>query len=344
MRAFTIIGPRKGLVQEIADPVPGVGEVLIRPSHVGICGTDSHIFAGRFATTFPLVNGHEFSGTVEEVGPGVAEWRPGDRVTADPTLYCGSCYRCLRRQGNHCDRWGAIGDTHPGALAEYVVVPARNVYRVEEHESLSDAAFTEPLACVVSGIERLRPAPGDRALVFGAGPVGCLMAQMLALSPTADIVVVDVSEKKLAVARTLGARAAFRANASLGEQLHERSRGRKFDIVVDCSGQPEVMEGLFDHAAPNARIMFFGVASPTAEIRINPFDVYHNDWQILGSMAINHTFQQARDLISSGRVAVHPLLTRRVALEDVAEILSSPKPPADLKVMVEPNGPMEDAS
>lgn len=344
MRAFVIEAPNRGAVRDdVPVPEPGPGEALVRPAYVGICGTDYHIFRGTFLSSYPLVSGHEFSGTIAAVGRNEAGWREGDRVTVDPTLYCGECYRCLRRQANHCERWGAIGDTRPGALAELVTVPIRNLYRVEDHERLDDAALTEPLACVVWGLERLRVRPGDRALIFGAGPIGCLMARMMALQPVADVVVVDVAEPKLDVARQLGARATYLSTADLAGQLDERSSGRRFDVVVDCTGVGPVIEGMFGFAAPNARIMCFGVASPDTEIRIRPFEVYHRDWEILGSMAINYTFGQARDLIASGRVDVRPLVTGVADLEDVAGILGRTKAAADLKVLVTPNGPSDPA-
>jgi threonine dehydrogenase-like Zn-dependent dehydrogenase len=339
VRAFVITAPNVGEVRDIAKPVPGPLDALVEPAFVGICGTDYHIYRGDFPTSYPLVNGHEFSGTIAALGSNVDGWREGDRVAVDPTLYCGQCYRCLRRQANHCDRWGAIGDTVDGALAELVRVPIRNLYRVEDHETLDDAAFTEPLACVIWGIERLRVRPGDRALVFGAGPIGLLMQQMLALSPVADIVVVDLAQEKLAHAAALGAGATFVAGPDLPAQLEERSAGRKFDVVIDCTGLAAVIEGMFELAAPNARIMLFGVAPRGAEVRINPFDVYHNDWEILGSMAINYTFRQARDMLAAGRINVRPLLTGVAALDDVAGILGRPKAPSELKVMVSPAAP-----
>ncbi|HKG56320.1 MAG TPA: zinc-dependent alcohol dehydrogenase family protein [Candidatus Limnocylindrales bacterium] len=336
MRAFTITAPNAGEVRDVAVPDPGRGEVVISPAFVGICGTDYHIFRGSFLSTYPITNGHELSGTISAVGSDAGTWREGDRVTVDPTLYCGRCYHCLRRQGNHCDAWGAIGDTTAGGLAEYVRVPARNVYRVEDHESLEDAAFTEPLACVVWGIERLRIRPGDRALVFGAGPIGCLMTQMLALSPVSDIVVVDVAAQKLVVAREMGAGATLQTSPDLEAQLQKRAHGRKYDLVIDCTGLGPVIEGMFAFAAPNARIMLFGVAPPGTEVRVNPFEVYHQDWEILGSMAINYTFQQARDLIASGRVKVRPLLSAVATLDDVAAILGRPKASDEMKVMIAP--------
>ena len=337
VRAFTITGPDLGGVRELPVPEPDGDEALVKPGFVGICGTDYHLFEGDISSSYPLVPGHEFSGTVAELGPGAGAWREGDRVTVDPTLSCGRCYHCLRRQANHCDSWGALGVSTDGALAEFVRVPIPNLYRVEDHETLEEAAFTEPLACVVWGIERLRIRPSDRALVFGAGPIGALFTQMLSLSSASDIVVVDASAEKLEVVRALGARATYIAGDDLPAQLLERSRGRKFDVVVDCTGLAAVMEGMFAYAAPNARIMLFGVAPAGAEIRIRPYDVYRNDWEILGSMAINYTFQQARDLLAAGRISVRPLMTQVAALEEVAAILARPKSPSELKTLIAPS-------
>ena len=223
-----------------------------------------------------------------------------------------------------------------GSLAEYVRVPLRNLYRVEDHEELDEAAFTEPLACVLWGIQRLRIRPSDRALVFGAGPIGALMAQMLARSGASDVIVVDVAEEKLEVAKRLGAHAGLLAGDDLATRLRERTYGGGFDVVVDCTGAATVIESLVAHAGVGARIMFFGVASPGVEIRVRPFDVYRRDLEIIGSMAINGTFQAARDLLASGRVVVRPLISRVCGLDDVAGILGQPKGRAELKTLIRP--------
>ena len=337
MRAFTITAPNQGEVREIPMPVPGPGEAVLKVAYCGICGTDYHIYQGDFLSPYPLVNGHEFSGVISALGERVDGWQEGDRVAVDPTLYCGHCYHCLRRQANHCDHWGAIGDTTTGAFAEYVRVPIRNLFRVEDHETLEEAAFTEPLACVIWGVERLRVVPGNRVLLFGAGPIGDLLTQMLDMSCTADVTVVDLMDEKLRVVRELGATATFINGPDLKAQLMDRTRGRGYDIVLDCTGVATVIEGMFEYAAPNAKIMFFGVASPKARISISPFDVYHQDWEILGSMAINYTFQQARDLLAAGRIKVKPLLTHVAGLEEVADILGRPKTATELKTLVQPN-------
>jgi 2-desacetyl-2-hydroxyethyl bacteriochlorophyllide A dehydrogenase len=302
-----------------------------------VCGTDYHIFKGDFLSPYPLTNGHEAAGVIASVGPGVTDWKEGDRVAIDPTLTCGHCYHCLRREFNQCDNWGAIGDTTAGSFAEFVRAPVANLFRVEDHETLEEAAFTEPLACVVWGVERLALQPADKVLIFGAGPIGGLLTQMLAKSgPTADVVVVDVMDEKLEVARTMGATATYVSGPDLAGQLRERSKGRGFNAVVDCTGVAPVIEGMFQHVARRGKVMFFGVASPQDTVRISPFDIYHHDIQVIGSMAINMTFQQARDLLAAGRIDVKPLLTSIAGLGDLAGILGRPKTPTELKTLISP--------
>jgi threonine dehydrogenase-like Zn-dependent dehydrogenase len=180
--------------------------------------------------------------------------------------------------------------------------------------------------------------PASHALIFGAGPIGSLLTGLLSASGTAEVTVVDVVDSKLEIARRFGASATFTTGPDLEAILHERRQGRGYDAVIDCTGVPSVIEGLFRYAGPNARIMFFGVAPPEAKIAISPFDVYHQDWEILGSMAINYTFQQAHDLLSSRRIHVQSLITSVVDLDDVGDILRRPKEAGELKTLVAPNG------
>lgn len=338
MRAFMITGPSIGELMDVPEPAPAADEVLVAPSHVGICGTDSHIFAGRFHTSFPLIPGHELTGTVVECHSSVRGWKEGDRVAIDPTLTCGACFRCQRGQSNHCESWGAIGDTVDGGLAEFVRVPARNLYRLRDDEDFAEATFTEPLACVVWGVERARVRAGDRALLFGAGPVGCLMAQLLLQAGVGELIVADIAEEKLAIAQEVSDAAIQLVHPELATELQGHTEGRGFDLVVDCTGSDSVIEHLVDYAGPGARILLFGVAAPDARTVVSPYLIYRNDWQIIGSMAINGTFGRARDLMMSGRLNVAPLITRMASLDDVPGIFAAPKPRAELKVMVVPRG------
>src|SRR5450756_378394 len=173
MRAAVVTTPGTIAVQELPDPTPGPGEIVVAPRAVGICGTDLHIIDGEFPPApYPLVPGHEFAGEVVALGAGVTGLSIGERVAVDPSLFCGHCTYCQRQRGNLCEDWGATGDTVDGAFAELVAVPAGNAYAIPDSLSWGAAALIEPLACVVHGLRRLAMVPGSELLVVGAGTLG----------------------------------------------------------------------------------------------------------------------------------------------------------------------------
>src|SRR5699024_8954685 len=172
MKALVIEKPYTAAVKEVPYPTVGADDVIIKVESVGICGTDVHIFQGEFLSPYPIIPGHEFSGTVHEVGENVQDVHVGDRVTADPSLFCGHCEFCLTNRGNQCENWGAIGNTVDGSMAEYVRVPSRNVVKIPASMTFPEAAFIEPMACVVHAMNRLQMHVGDKVILFGAGAMG----------------------------------------------------------------------------------------------------------------------------------------------------------------------------
>ena len=187
-------------VERVADPTPEPDEVVVQIARCGICGTDVHIYRNEYMSTFPVIPGHEFGGTGVEVGRDVTDVQVGARVAVDPNLYCGHCDYCRNEQANHCRNWQGVGITRPGAFAEYVAVPARACYRLPDTMTDLQAAFIEPLACVVHACKRLRIMPGEQALIFGAGPMGLLLLQALRHSSTSAVVMVDKQPDRLALA------------------------------------------------------------------------------------------------------------------------------------------------
>ncbi|WP_187768077.1 zinc-dependent alcohol dehydrogenase family protein [Paenibacillus sp. PL91] len=328
MKALVIDKPQHATVQEVPYPSPGRDEVVIRVERVGICGTDFHIFEGEFLSPYPIIPGHEFSGTIHECGEGVEGFRIGERVTADPSLFCGRCVYCLTNRGNQCENWGALGNTVNGSMAEFVAVPARNVIRIPDSMSFETAAFIEPIACVVHAMNRLRLKAGDSVLLLGAGAMGQQLVQTLSRSGASRLTVVDVSETKLALARSLG------ATETVNVRDKSRLAGVKFDVVVDATGIPAVIEDAFSYLGKTATYLQFGVTPKDAQIRINPFDLYHKDWTILGSMAINYTFLPAFEWVKEGRIQLEPLVSKVISLEETAEFLAKPKDPELLKVQI----------
>lgn len=333
MKALVIEGPRKASVQEVAYPKPGPGEVTIKVENIGICGTDFHIFEGEFISPYPIIPGHEFSGVIHEVGQGVTGFMPGNRVTADPSLFCGSCRFCLTHRGNQCENWGALGNTVNGSMAEFVSVPSRNVVKIPDSMSFEEAAFIEPMACVVHGMNRLQLQVGDRVLLFGAGAMGQQLIQAISRTGASELAVVDVSEEKLKMALNWGATKAILSadlNAALSKELYPYG----FDVVVDVTGIPAVIQKAFEFMGPTAKFLQFGVTRTDAKVEINPFQIYNKDWTILGSMAINYTFLPAFQWLKEGRIHIKHLISKVISLDEAVEFLAKPKDPDIFKVQI----------
>jgi 2-desacetyl-2-hydroxyethyl bacteriochlorophyllide A dehydrogenase len=334
MKALVVESPRRAEVKPVPVPAPGPGEVLIRVERAGICGTDVHIYKGEYVAAYPVIPGHEFSGTVARLGEGVTAFRIGDRVAAEPNIHCGRCPYCLSHRGNHCDRWQAVGVTRNGAMAEYVAVPAKNVFPLPPELSFAEGAFLEPLACVVHAMNRLQPAPGSTVLLFGAGAMGQQLIQALAHSGAAELAVVDVSPKKLRLAEQWGA-----TRTILSDRLEQSGLRtdypRGFDVVVDATGIPQVIEQALTYLGPAGKFLQFGVTDKNAKIPFSPFDLFQKDWTIIGSMATNDTFHAALQWARAGRIQLEPLITRTLPLEDVPGLLAAGAGPDDLKIQIQ---------
>jgi threonine dehydrogenase-like Zn-dependent dehydrogenase len=289
--------------------------VVIKVSRSGICGTDLHIYRNEYMSNFPLTPGHEFGGIVVEAGKAVTGLQTGDRVAVDPNLYCGQCYFCRNEQSNHCLNWQGVGITRPGGFAEYVAVPARACYRVPESLSDGQMAFIEPLSCVVHALNRLRVWPGDEVLILGAGPMGLLLTQALRHSGASQVVVVEKQADRLALAGQLGATATVTAGPGQKKALKELAP-YGFAIVVEATGIPAVVEQAFGYLKPRGQFLQFGVTPMDATIKLRPYDIFRNDWIIIGSFALCYTFQRAVAWLAGGVVDVNPLISHTLPLTD----------------------------
>ncbi len=322
-------------VREAPRPDAGPGEVVVRVAACGICGTDQHIFQGDFFPSYPLIGGHELAGEVAAVGEGVDTVREGDRVAVDPSVFCGYCFFCQRGQGNHCLNWNAIGVTRNGGFAEYALAPKSNIYQIGDMP-YEEAAFIEPLSCVVYGLQRLRIPVGANALIYGAGPIGLLMLQLARHGGAGPTAVVDLRQEKLDVARSLGATDVVLGGAGADDALRQISP-LGFDVVIDCTGIPAVVEHMFSHVRDEGKLLFFGVNPTEARIQISPYDVYKKDLEIYGSFALRFTFHQTIALLESGAVDVKPLLSDRLPIERFAEALDLASSGEAFKVQIQPD-------
>jgi 2-desacetyl-2-hydroxyethyl bacteriochlorophyllide A dehydrogenase len=322
--------PGKLAVIEAADPAPGHGQLVIQVGACGICGTDVHIADGEFPPTpYPIIPGHEFAGRVVARGVGVpADWRDGERVAVDPSLFCGYCRACRSGRGNLCANWNAIGDTVNGAFAEYVVVPAANAYRIPDSVDDAQGALIEPLSCAVHGLRRIGPVLGEDVLLTGAGTMGLLLLQLLNRAGARSVSVVDRKAARLQAAEALGAADVAEDVAALG--------GRTFGVAVDATGAPPAIEACFRSLDRGGRLLIFGVTSGDATVSLSPFRIYNDEITVLGSMAVLNSFGAAADLMAAGAIDTAPLLGPPFSLAGFPEALARVRGGEGIKVQVAP--------
>jgi 2-desacetyl-2-hydroxyethyl bacteriochlorophyllide A dehydrogenase len=334
MQAVVFPEPESISVERVADPTCAPAEVIVHVASCGICGTDLHIYRNEYMSDFPLIPGHEFSGEVMEVGNAVTDLQVGDRVAVDPNLYCGRCDFCRNEQSNHCLNWQGVGITRSGGFAEYVAVPARACYRIPDSLTDAQAAFIEPLACVVYALKRLRVHPGDDVLLFGAGPMGLLLVQALRHSGASVIAVVEKQPDRLQLAGQQGATATIAAGPDQAERLRELAP-HGFSIVVDATGVPAVIERAFDHLKPRGQYLQFGVTPMDAAIRLRPYDVFRRDWHIIGSFALCYTFQPAIAWLANHVIDVTPLVSHTAPMREFAGVFHRFERGETLKVHIQ---------
>ena len=305
MRAAVFHGRNQLRCEEVTRPDPKAGEVLIKVSRCGICGTDSHIFRGNFpAPNLPLIIGHEFAGTVAAVGAGVKSVKPGDKATADINIACGTCWFCRHHQKLFCAEVRQLGVHDAGGMADYVVAPAANVYKLPNAMTFEHAAFVEPLACAIHGQERIGVGVGETVLIIGAGPMGLAHAALSRLRGASRVIMSEPSETRRARAHAIGSDIEIDPLAEhAAERLLQATDGRGADVVIEAVGRPATYKQAIELVRRGGRILAYGAAPPDATIDLKPFDIYAKELTIVGSYAGTYTtWPKAIDLIASGRI------------------------------------------
>lgn len=312
MQAVIFPAPNQITLEQVADPRCETDEVIVQVTQVGICGTDLHIYRNEYLSAFPLIAGHELTGQIVEVGKSVTQFHGGERVAVDPNLSCGQCYFCRQQQANHCLNWQGIGITRAGGFAEYVAVPARACYPLPNPLTDTQAAFIEPLSCVIHALNRLRVWPGDDVLIFGAGPMGLLLVQALRHSGASQVAVVEKEANRRRLAQHMGATATLEADLTSLWELAPYG----FAIVIDATGVPAVIEQALRFLKPRGQYLQFGVAPQGVAIQWSPYEIFRKDWTIIGSFALCYTFQAAIAWLANRVVDITPLVSHTLPLAE----------------------------
>lgn len=317
-RAALTSAPRQITVTEVLPPRAGPDEALLLVETVGVCGTDLHIFDGSFPAELPLIQGHEVSALVESLPDGYAgDLRLGERVAVMPVNSCGTCYPCRLGRRNTCSGMRGLGVHRPGALQERIAVPLRNVYAADGL-SPDAVALCETISVGQHGLARGRVVPEDFVVVLGAGPVG-LSATLAAYDAGARVLVLDLEESRLEVARRLGAEQTETRLDALGERIAEWTSGLGATLVVEATGSAVVAVKGFEVASMAARIVMLGISQQHIDLNLRVFTAKELD--VIGARSCND-FAAAIELVRRHEDLVRSLVTQRFDLVETEEAMA----------------------
>ncbi|MBL0402787.1 NAD(P)-dependent alcohol dehydrogenase [Microvirga aerilata] len=319
----------------------GPRDVRIAPRTVGVCGSDVHYYThgaiGPFVVKEPMILGHEAAGQVVEVGSSVTELKPGDRVCMEPGIP-DPASRATRLGKYNLDpavRFWATPPVH-GVLRPTVVHPADFTFKLPDHVSYAEGAMVEPLAVGVHAATKVQVQPGDLAVVIGAGPIGMVTILAALAAGCSRVIVSDVHEPKLELARTLGAVLPVNVRSQrLADVVSRESDGWGADVVFECSGYPPAMAEIFDLVCPGGKVALVGIPLEPFAFDVSKAQV--KEARVESIFRYAHVYPRAVAMIASGKIDVKPLITDRFAFKDSVEAFDFAKamPPASVKVQIE---------
>ncbi len=320
MRALIKFPDEEGLrLSDVPIPEPGPDEVLVRVHATGICGTDLHIYRwdqwARDNIPAPMTVGHEFSGTIAKLGSSVSGFEVGELVGAEGHVVCDRCRNCLAGRRHLCNDTRGIGVNIPGAFADYVVVPKSNVWRHTSDLSADIAALFDPFGNAVHTALKF-PVLGEDVLITGAGPIGIMAAAVVAHAGARNVVVTDINEYRLNLARTMGAtRVVDRRTDDLNTVQRELGMQEGFDVALEMSGSPSAYQDILDNTIHGANVALLGIPA-------EPFAI---DWSVVVFNMLNlkgiygrqlfDTWYKMNILIDSG-LDLTPVITHRFDVDE----------------------------
>ncbi len=326
MKAVVFGGEKNYEVKDVQTPKIKSNQVLIKVKSCGVCRTDMHIYNGQFISKFPLIPGHEFAGEVAEIGEDVTAFKIGDRVCADNTEVCGHCYFCKRGEDLFCENFVSLGVNTAGGFAEYVAVRHDKVFALPENVTYEQATFVEPTACAVHGMDVIDVQCGDEVLIFGAGPTGIILTQLLKYGGAANVTVVASPGSKFDIVKDSGyARAVQmdRNDYSVHEAELNKLAPKGFDIVIDATGSPKVLEHAMKFVKTKGKVVVYGVCDEKDRISVSPYEIFSREIKLIGSFAQIYCFDRAIKFIEEGIVKVDNLVTKIFNLDEFGDVLDT---------------------
>jgi L-iditol 2-dehydrogenase len=321
MKALLLTEYKKLEITEMPEPKIGADDLLVRVKACGICGSDVHGYDGSSGRRIPpIVMGHEAAGEVAAVGGNVQQYRVGDRVTFDSTVYCGTCHHCRRGEINLCDRRRVLGVScgdyrQHGAFAEYVAIPAHIAYRLPEQVTFEHAAMIEAVAIACHAVSRPRLRLGDTALVVGAGMIGLLVIQALRQAGCGRIIAVDLDEKRLDLARQLGADNGFNAKTcDLTNEILLLAHGRGADVAFEAVGAASPVNTAIAGLRKGGTLTLIGNLAPRIELPLQA--IVTRELTLLGSCASAGEYPACLEMLARGRIKVNALISARAPLAE----------------------------
>jgi 2-desacetyl-2-hydroxyethyl bacteriochlorophyllide A dehydrogenase len=317
MKAVVVAGPHAVSYREVQAPAVGVDDVLVASREAGLCRTDIEMMTGVFTdprwVRFPVIPGHEWAGTVVEVGANVESVHVGDRVVCEGFIVCNRCRRCRSGETQWCEHIEALGFTRPGGYAELVAVPERVVHRLPEHVSFDAGVLVEPASVVLRGLEKARPEPGEAVGVIGVGTLGALAIALLRLQSPSRIVAYGVREEELELARQLGATELVLVGDGAPVQ-------DELDLVVETAGAPVAVGLATDVCRPGGRAVLLGIAGEGRELTLPSDLLVGKDMTLIGSIAYPAaTWSRVVGLLAERVLDLDPIVTHRFAMSDFEE-------------------------
>ena len=309
--------PGKITFREIPVPEPGPDQVLVKIKKIGICGSDIHVFHGSHPyTSYPVTQGHEVSGRIEAVGEYVRDLKAGQKVTIEPQVFCGRCHPCLHGKYNLCENLKVMGFQTTGTASEYFAVDASKVTPIPDTMSFSEGAMIEPLAVTVHAAKRFPELKGAKAAVLGCGPIGILLIQSLKALGAAEVLATDISDKRLDLAKSVGADYVVNTmKDDYAEALTASFGPDKADVVFECAGSDITMNQAIQYGRKGSTIILVAVFGKTAHVDLAKLN--DSELDLNTSMMYRHEdYVDAIRFVEEGKIQLKPLMSAKFAFED----------------------------